>query len=101
VQKLGTDPQTGLDVSAFRYKGDPKSYPKVVGVMADDVEDKMPGSTTKVGGNQVINANGLAGMGASPKPFSKMHEPGSTRSLRPAKIPKPQSANGLRGHSYK
>jgi hypothetical protein len=45
---------------AYRYKGDPKSYPKVVGPMAQDVEKKHPGSVGKIGGHRVIR-NPLAG----------------------------------------
>jgi hypothetical protein len=49
IEKLGKDPKTGLEMHAYRYKGDPKSYPKVVGPMAQDVEKAFPGSTEKVG----------------------------------------------------
>ena len=49
ITKLGKDPKTGLDMHAYRYKGDPKSYPKVVGPMAQDVEKMYPGSTERVG----------------------------------------------------
>ena len=39
IRKLGgKDPRTGLPVYAYRYKGDPKTYPKVVGHMAQDAE---------------------------------------------------------------
>jgi hypothetical protein len=34
IEKLGTDEPSGLDAYAYRYKGDPKTYPKVVGPMA-------------------------------------------------------------------
>lgn len=57
IKKVGS--VNGLNMFAYRYKGDPKSYPKVVGPMAQDVEKKFPGSTRKVGGRMVIN--GLAG----------------------------------------
>lgn len=49
IQKLG---DSGM--AAFRYKGDPKSYPKVVGPMADEVEKRQPGSTFGIGGHRVI-----------------------------------------------
>lgn len=49
VEKVGDDPGTGVPLYAYRYKSDPKSYPKVVGPMAQDVEKKYPGSTKKVG----------------------------------------------------
>jgi hypothetical protein len=52
VEQLGE--KDGLPIAAFRYKGDPKSYPKVVGPMADDVEKRQPGSTFGIGGHRVI-----------------------------------------------
>jgi hypothetical protein len=55
-KKLGKDQKSGLDIFAYRYKGDPKSYPKSVGPMAQDVEKKMPGSTFGIGGHRVIAA---------------------------------------------
>jgi hypothetical protein len=55
IQKLGKDPQTGLTMHAFRYKGDPKSYPKVVGPMAQEVEKKLPGMTKRQGGKLTVD----------------------------------------------
>jgi hypothetical protein len=54
-QKVGKLPGTDLELWAWRYKGDPKTYPKAVGVMASDVEKKMPKAVTKVDGKRVIN----------------------------------------------
>lgn len=54
MQKVGKDKATGLDVYSYRYKGDPKSYPKVVGLMADDVEKKMPGQVKNIGGKKAV-----------------------------------------------
>lgn len=54
-EKVGTVPGTDLEMWAYRYKNDPKTYPKVVGVMASDVEKKMPEAVKKVGGKRVIN----------------------------------------------
>lgn len=54
ITKVGRDPDTGIQLYAYRYKGDPKSYPKVVGPMADDVEIRFPGSTKKVGGKRIV-----------------------------------------------
>lgn len=54
ISKVGKDKQTGLDVYAYRYKGDPKSYPKVVGLMADDIEKEMPEAVVKVGGKKAV-----------------------------------------------
>lgn len=54
IEKLGVDPATGLQMYAYRYKKDPKHYPKVVGPMAQDIEKKFPGSTKKVGGHMMV-----------------------------------------------
>lgn len=54
IKKLGKDPESGVDMYAYRYKGDPKSYPKVVGPMAQDIEEAAPGSTRRIGGKLVI-----------------------------------------------
>lgn len=54
IKRLGKDPATGIPLYAYRYKGDPKSYPKVVGPMAQDIEKMFPGSTAKVGGKMVV-----------------------------------------------
>lgn len=58
--KLGVDPETGLDIWAYRYKGDPKNYPKVVGPMASDIEKKRPDAMgPKVGGKRTIDFSKL------------------------------------------
>jgi len=54
IEKLGKDPDTGLDMYAYRYKNDPKTYPKVVGPMAQDIEKKYPGAVKKIGGKRVV-----------------------------------------------
>jgi hypothetical protein len=53
IEKLGK--HKGLDMYAYRHKGEPKSYPKTVGPMAQDVEKKFPGSTFGIGGHRVID----------------------------------------------
>ena len=60
IEKLGTDENTGLPLYAYRYKGDPKRYPKVVGPMAQDVEKHFPKAVRKVGGKRVIDLTQLA-----------------------------------------
>lgn len=65
IKRLGTDPATGLDMYAYRYKGDPKSYPKVVGPMAQDIEKKYPGATAKVGNSMVVKGSLGFGGGVS------------------------------------
>jgi hypothetical protein len=44
-----------LKVKAFRYKSDPKTYPKTVGVMASDIQKSVPDAVRKVGKNRVID----------------------------------------------
>lgn len=59
IKKVGKDPKTGLDLYAYRYKGDPKSYPKVVGPMAQDIEKKYPAAVREVGNKKVVNFGAL------------------------------------------
>lgn len=47
---------------AFRYKGDPKSYPKVVGPMAQDIEKVAPSAVKNVGKRKVVNYSNLMEM---------------------------------------
>lgn len=61
IEKVGKDKETGLNMYAYRYKGDPKSYPKVVGPMADEIQKKYPDQVKKVGGKLAVNANFLMG----------------------------------------
>lgn len=55
IEKVGKDKETGLDMYAYRYKGDPKTYPKVVGPMAQDIEKKYPQAVKKVAGKKAVN----------------------------------------------
>lgn len=65
--KLGKDPATGLEMEAYRYKDDPKTYPKVVGPMAQEVEKKAPGSTFGIGGHRVIGPEAMHILGPGRK----------------------------------
>jgi hypothetical protein len=47
IVKIGKHP-TGIDMYAYRYKGDPKHYPKIVGPMAEDVKKIAPHAVRKV-----------------------------------------------------
>lgn len=55
IEKVGKDDESGLDLYAYRYKGDPKTYPKVVGPMAQDIEKKYPEQVSNVGGRKAVN----------------------------------------------
>lgn len=56
IEKLTDD---DIPLYAYRYKGDPKHYPKVVGPMAQDIEKKFPKAVKRVGGKRVIDYNNL------------------------------------------
>jgi len=59
VEKVGLDPSSGLTLYAYRYKKDPKTYPKVVGPMASDIEEMNPTAIKTVGGKRLIDLNAL------------------------------------------
>lgn len=64
IKKLKGTNEDGLPLYAFRYKGDPKSYPKVVGPMAQDVQEMYPEDVVEAGGRLAIRPNRAVG-GAS------------------------------------
>jgi hypothetical protein len=63
IKRVGEDEATGLPLYAYRYKGDSKTYPKIVGPMAQDVEKHFPGSTMEVGGKLIIKREALGILG--------------------------------------
>lgn len=63
IKKLGPDPETGVMMYAYRYRDDPKTYPKVVGPMAQDIEKMLPGSTVRVGGKLAVKREALGILG--------------------------------------
>jgi hypothetical protein len=74
VQKLPEkDKETGLPLYAFRYKGDPKSYPKVMGPMAQEVEKKYPESIREMGGRKMIKAAGGGGLASTFQAYPYMN----------------------------
>jgi Chaperone of endosialidase len=64
IRKIGRDRATDIDLYAYRYKGDPKHYPLVVGPMAQDVQKKYPDAVFKAGPYLGIKTNFLSGMAA-------------------------------------
>jgi len=60
IKKIGKDPTTGLSMYSFRYKGDPKTYPKVVGPMAQEVEKKYPEHVFEVAGKKAVSPTIMA-----------------------------------------
>lgn len=61
IEKVGKDSESGLNIYAYRYKGDPKTYPKVVGPMAQEVEKKYPDAVRKIGGKRIVDMKHLVG----------------------------------------
>jgi hypothetical protein len=71
ITKIGRHP-SGINIHAYRYKGDPKSYPKVVGPMAEDVAKKFgPAAVAKIPGSGGKMAVHPAVMGALAAPISR------------------------------
>jgi hypothetical protein len=71
ITKVGRHP-SGINIHAYRYKGDPKSYPKVVGPMAEDVAKKFgPAAVAGIPGSGGKMAVHPAVMGALAAPMSR------------------------------
>jgi endosialidase-like protein len=70
ITKVGVHKPTKLPVYAYRYKGDPKSYPKVVGPMAEDVGKAFgPGAVAQIpgsGGKMAVHPAIMGAIGMSP-----------------------------------
>jgi hypothetical protein len=58
IAPLGKD-ETGKMVYAYRYKGDSKAYPKVIGYMAQDIEKQDPSAVNEIGGHKVVDARAM------------------------------------------
>jgi len=58
IAPLGKD-ETGKMVYAYRYKGDSKAYPKVIGYMAQDIEKQDPSAVHEIGGHKVVDARAM------------------------------------------
>jgi len=56
IKKLTDGP---IPLYAYRYKDDPKSYPKVVGPMAQDIEKKFPKAVKKVGRYKTVDLSNI------------------------------------------
>ena len=67
IVKIGKHP-TGIDMYAYRYKGDPKHYPKVVGPMAEDVKKIAPHAVRKMttAGHMAVHMDMLNALSSSP-----------------------------------
>lgn len=52
---VGEIGDSGIEAWAYRYKKDPKTYPKVVGVMASQLEKVMPKAVKKIGKRRIVD----------------------------------------------
>jgi hypothetical protein len=98
ITKVGVHPPTGLPIYNYRYKGDPKSFPKVTGPMAEDAMQVAPHAVHTIGVHgptgQAMHAvdMGALGMAGPPGPGGGPSiMPGAmndnTPSIRPKRMP--------------
>jgi hypothetical protein len=106
ITKIGVHPPTGLPIYSYRYKGDPKSYPKVSGPMAEDAMQVAPHAVQTVGVhgptgqalhgvdmaalNMAGPPGGPPGMGAPAGP-----PPLGVPAMRPQRLPMPGAGAGF------
>jgi len=106
ISKIGVHPPTGLPMYSYRYKGDPKSYPKISGPMAEDAMQVAPHAVQTVGVHgptgQALHAVNMAalnqagppgmpaGMGAPAGP-----PPLGVPAMRPQRLPMPGAGAGF------
>ena len=93
ITKVGVHKPTKLPVYAYRYKGDPKSYPKVVGPMAEDVGKTFgPGSVAQIpgsGGKMAVHPAIMGALGMSPSTPGGGMTPGALPPSRPRGVSLP------------
>jgi len=98
IQHVGVHKPTGLPIYSYRYKGDPKNYPKVIGPMAEDAMKVNPGAVHTVGvhpSGQPLHAVDMAALAATPA-----LRPGGARGASNAGVPgmmTPTRPSGLSG----
>jgi hypothetical protein len=102
IKQTGVHPPTGLPMYSYRYKGDPKSYPKVVGPMAEDAMQVAPHAVTTVGihqpTGQAIHGVDMNALNATPaiRP-QRMPGAGGSFATRVPGALTPRSPQGLTG----
>jgi hypothetical protein len=70
ITKVGDHP-AGVPMYSFRYKGDPKHYPKVVGPMAEDVAKIAPHAVAPIPGSGGKMAIHMGALGALAPPAAR------------------------------
>jgi hypothetical protein len=94
IVKIGKHP-TGIDMYAYRYKGDPKSYPKIVGPMAEDVKKIAPHAVRQVTtkGHMAVHMPMLDALRATATPPSAPGVAKAISTMGPSKTPGVLSAD--------
>jgi hypothetical protein len=91
ITKVGVHQPTGLPLYSYRYKGDPKSFPKVTGPMAEDAMQVAPHAVQTVGVHgptgQALHTVNMAALNQAGPPALPPGGP----AIRPRRMP---GANG-------
>ena len=110
ITKVGVHQPTGLPIYGYRYKGDPKTYPKVVGPMAEDAMQVAPHAVKTVGvhgptGQAIhsvdMNALDRAGPAIRPQRMPGAGGGFATRVPGPLSPPIPAGLTGAMGASMR
>ena len=110
ITKVGVHPATGLPLYSYRYKGDPKSYPKVTGPMAEDAMQVAPHAVKTVGVHQPtgqalhsvdMNALDQAGPAIRPQRMPGAGGGFTTRAPGPLAATAPMGLTGALGASMR
>ena len=95
ITKVGVHPATGLPLYSYRYKGDPKSFPKVTGPMAEDAMQVAPHAVQTVGVHaptgQALHTVNMAALNQAGPPGGPQAFPPGGPAIRPRRMP---GANG-------
>ena len=110
ISKVGTHAPTGLPMYSYRYKGDPKSYPKVTGPMAEDAMQVAPHAVQTMGVHQptgqAIHGVNMAALDQAGPAIRPRRMPGAngafvTRVPGALAPPTPMGLNGAMGASMR
>ena len=96
VKRVDTHP-SGVPIYSYRYKGDPKHYPKVLGPMAEDVAKIAPHAVRPMGvkGRLAIDMNALPGGTPSIGARGLAFGPANDNVARGPQLPQPAMGRGV------
>ena len=91
IQKVGVHQPTGLPLYSYRYKGDPKSFPKVTGPMAEDAMQVAPHAVQTVGVHgptgQALHTVNMGALNMAGPPMPQGGLPPGGPAIRPRRMP--------------